>query len=77
MPQFDSYSYSSQVFLILLGFYLLYFFVLNYYLVCFSEVFKMRQKLLFSFLQEKNKIIDLVDTFSPYFNILLGASKKG
>lgn len=55
MPQFDSYSYSGQVFWTLVGFYLFYFFVLNFYLVQFSEVFKMRQKLITFYSQEKKK----------------------
>jgi len=45
MPQFDFYSFSGQVFWTLLGFSFFYFFILKYYLVPFSEVFKMRQKL--------------------------------
>ena len=45
MPQFDFYSFSGQVFWTLLGFSFFYFFILKYYLVSFSEIFKIRQKL--------------------------------
>lgn len=45
MPQFDFYSFSTQVFWTLLGFLLFYFFILKYYIVKFAELFKIRQKL--------------------------------
>ncbi len=45
MPQFDFYSFASQVFWIILGFFLFYFFILKYYLVYFTEIYKMRNKL--------------------------------
>ena len=47
MPQFDFYSFPGQVFWTLLGFLFFYFFILKYYIVKFSEVIKMRQKLYF------------------------------
>jgi hypothetical protein len=59
MPQFDSYSYSNQVFWTLFGFFLLFFFLLNFYLVDFSEVFKMRQKLIAFFLNKKKSLVFL------------------
>ncbi len=45
MPQFDFYSFSSQVFWVVLGFFLFYFFILKFYLVYFAEIYKMRNKL--------------------------------
>ena len=45
MPQFDSYSFSVQVFWSLLGYLFFYFFILKFYLSNFSEMFKFRQKL--------------------------------
>ena len=46
MPQFDSYSFSVQVFWSLLGYLFFYFFILKFYLSNFSEMFKFRQKLI-------------------------------
>ena len=45
MPQFDFYSFSSQVIWCGLGFSLFYSFILRYYLVYFSEIYKMRNKI--------------------------------
>jgi hypothetical protein len=45
MPQFDFYSFSGQVFWSLSGFFCFYFFILRFYVISFSEVLKMRQKL--------------------------------
>ena len=64
MPQFDAYSYSGQIFWTLLGFFLFYFFILNFYVVHFSEVFKMRQKLYLSSLGKKTSFF--VDTYNPF-----------
>jgi hypothetical protein len=64
MPQFDAYSYSGQIFWTLLGFFLFYFFILNFYVVHFSEVFKMRQKLYLSSLGKKTSSV--VDTYNPF-----------
>ena len=47
MPQFDFYSFASQNFWFLLTFILFYFIVVYLYLPSFSEVLKMRQKLIF------------------------------
>lgn len=68
MPQFDSYSYSGQVFWALLGFYLFYFFVLNFYLVHFSEVFKIRQKLITFYSEDRKENLKFLDLFSPFLN---------
>lgn len=70
MPQFDSYSYSGQVFWTLIGFYLFYFFVLNYYIVHFSEVFKMRQKLISFCSVEKKETLKFMDAFSPFLHAI-------
>lgn len=64
MPQFDAYSFSGQIFWTLLGFFVFYFFVLNVYVVHFSEVFKMRQKLYLSSLGKKTS--NVVDTYNPF-----------
>ena len=64
MPQFDSYSFSGQIFWTLLGFFVFYFFVLNFYVVHLSEVVKMRQKLYISSLQ--NKKTSTVDIYNPF-----------
>ena len=45
MPQCDCYSFSGQNFWILLSFFIFYFFISYFYLANFSEMFKMRQKL--------------------------------
>ena len=64
MPQFDSYSFSGQIFWTLLGFFVFYFFILNFYIVHLSEVVKMRQKLYISSLQ--NKKVSVVDIYNPF-----------
>jgi hypothetical protein len=64
MPQFDAYSFSGQIFWTLLGFFVFYFFILNVYVVHFSEVFKMRQKLYLSSLGKKTS--NVVDTYNPF-----------
>jgi len=65
MPQFDFYSFSSQVFWSLFGFLSLYFLILRFYLVNFSEVLKIRSKLTSSYLKvnANNSIIDLYSSF--------------
>ena len=45
MPQFDFYSFASQVLWSAAVFALFYSFILKYYLVYFSEIYKMRNKL--------------------------------
>jgi F0F1-type ATP synthase membrane subunit b/b' len=67
MPQFDFYSFSGQNFWILLSFFLFYFFTVYFYLTSFSEMFKMRQKLI-SFYTSENKdsnssLLNLFDFF--------------
>jgi ATP/ADP translocase len=46
MPQFDLYSFSVQVFTVLVSFFFLYFFILRTVLSPFSEAFKLRKKIL-------------------------------
>jgi F0F1-type ATP synthase membrane subunit b/b' len=55
MPQFDFYSFSGQNFWVLLTFFLFYFFTVYFYLTNFSEMFKMRNKLIAFYGNESNK----------------------
>jgi hypothetical protein len=50
MPQFDFYSFSTQVFYVLLGFVIFHFFILNFVVVSSSQVLKLRQKLFNTYL---------------------------
>ena len=70
MPQFDLYSYSCQVFWALIGFYTFYFFILNFYLVHFSEVLKMRQKLLASYSKKRRETNESVDILSSFLRAI-------
>jgi hypothetical protein len=70
MPQFDFYSFSGQVFWTLLGFFIFYFFVLRFYLTSFSEMFKMRQKLLTAYRNEKQISSTSVNPFLPFLAII-------
>lgn len=54
MPQFDFYSFSGQSFWILVAFFIFYFFIMYFYLTHFSEMFKMRQKLINFYSAESN-----------------------
>ena len=45
MPQFDFFSFSTQVFWILVGFFSFYFFILKFYLVKIAETLKLRRLL--------------------------------
>lgn len=45
MPQFDFYSFSTQVFYVLLGFTIFHFFILNFIVISYAQVLKLRQKL--------------------------------
>ena len=45
MPQFDFYSFSTQVFWILIGFYSFHFFILKFYLAKTAEALKLRKAL--------------------------------
>ena len=64
MPQFDFYSFPSQVFWSLIGFLIFYFLILRFYLVHFSEVLKMRFKLAFFYF--KNNIDNSVHLHTAY-----------
>jgi len=72
MPQFDFYSFSTQVFYVLLGFTFFHFYVLNFIVVSYSQVLKLRQKLFNTYLNENstnNSINSLYDSFiSSIFN---------
>ena len=54
MPQFDFYSFSSQVFWSLSGFFVFYFLFLRTYVCSISEALKFRTKLL-SLKQDSNE----------------------
>ena len=45
MPQFDFYSFSTQIFYVLLGFTIFHFFILNFLIISYAQVLKLRQKL--------------------------------
>lgn len=55
MPQFDFYSFSTQVFYVLLGFTFFHFYILNFIVVSYSQVLKLRQKLFNAYLNENSK----------------------
>lgn len=65
MPQFDFFSFSGQNFWVLLTFFILYFFIEYFYIVNFSEIFKIRQKLitLYTSKLEKSFSLNLYDFF--------------
>ena len=50
MPQFDFYSFSTQIFFVLLGFAIFHFLVLKFIVVPYSKVLKLRKKLFSTFL---------------------------
>jgi hypothetical protein len=64
MPQFDFYSYSIQIIWLFIFFIMLYGIVSLYYLPAFSEVLKIRKKLLFQVqkVKESGKIRKVVAT---------------
>jgi lipid-A-disaccharide synthase-like uncharacterized protein len=70
MPQFDLYSFSSQVFWTLLGFSFFYFFTLKFYLVQLAEVLKMRQKLLTAYSKKKKGSTEPLDILSHFLGPL-------
>ena len=73
MPQFDFYSFSGQIFWTLLGFYFFYFFILHVYLTSFSELFKIRQKLLVLFTKKNTLSSEKFTVFDIFFsNKLVG-----
>jgi F0F1-type ATP synthase membrane subunit b/b' len=45
MPQFDLYSFAGQSFWFLITFFFLFFYINYFYLLNFSQVFKIRRKL--------------------------------
>ena len=53
MPQFDFYSFSTQVFYVLLGFVVFHFLILNYVVVSYAQVLKLLQKLVNTYLGNK------------------------
>ena len=67
MPQFDAYSFSGQVFWTLSGFYFFYFFSLHFYVTKFSSIFKMRQKLITTFIKDSDVSARSVNSFNFFF----------
>lgn len=55
MPQFDFYSFSTQVFYVLIGFTFFHFFILNFIVISYSQVLKLRQKLFNTYLDKSLK----------------------
>jgi len=64
MPQFDAYSFSSQVFWTLTGFYFFYFFGLLFYLTKLSPLFTMRQKLISTYIKDNSSVSSAINTFN-------------
>ena len=64
MPQFDAYTFSSQVFWTLTGFYFFYFFCLHFYLTKLAALFKIRQKLISTYIKENTSLSSAVNTFN-------------
>ena len=67
MPQFDAYSFSGQVFWTLTGFYFIFFWGLHSHLTQFSALFKMRQKLISTYIKEGNSKLSSINT-ANFFN---------
>jgi F0F1-type ATP synthase membrane subunit b/b' len=57
MPQFDIYSFSSQVFWLLITFGFFYFFILRFYLARYAESLKIRSKIK-NFSEEKLRSLE-------------------
>ena len=69
MPQFDFYSFSGQNFWFLLSFLFFYFFTIFFYLTNYSEMFKMRQKLIAFYGNENNKTGVLLNLFDFFISL--------
>ena len=67
MPQFDAYSFSGQVFWTLTGFYLFFFWGLHSHLTQFAALFKMRQKLMSTYINEEKVKLSGVNILN-FFN---------
>lgn len=68
MPQFDLYSFSVQVFTILVSFFFVYFFLLRSVLSPLSETFKFRKKVLTA-ISSYNKGMKSVQLKYNFFNL--------
>ena len=68
MPQFDFYSFSGQIFWTLVGFYFFYFFGLHFYLTKFAAMFKIRQKLIMTYIKENKVALSAVNTFNSFLS---------
>ena len=70
MPQFDAYSFSSQIFYLLIGLTFYYFFTSYFYVVELSSVLKFRKSLMSSALSESNPAQNLFGFYFPkLFNL--------
>jgi hypothetical protein len=70
MPQFDAYSFSGQVFWTLTGFYFFFFWGLYSHLTQFSSLFKLRQKLTSTYINEdKSKLSGVNSLIFHFFKV--------
>ena len=72
MPQFDFYSFSTQVFWVLFTFILFHFLILNTVVLSYAQVLKLRQKLYNIYLLnivniKQNKKITIYDSLIVIF----------
>jgi hypothetical protein len=71
MPQFDFYSFSTQVFYVLLGFLFFHFFILNFIALSYSQVLKLRHKLFNTYLTKSfNKNINTKSVYDSVISIV-------
>lgn len=68
MPQFDFYSFSTQVFYILLGFTIFHFFILNFIVISYAKVLKFRQKLFNTYL---NNSLEVSKSSKPAYDFII------
>jgi hypothetical protein len=69
MPQFDFYSFSTQIFYVLLAFIIFHFLILNFVVVSYAQVLKLRQKLFNAYLN--NKLFKIKAAKTLYDSIIL------
>ncbi len=69
MPQFDLFSFSGQNIWVLITFFFLYFFLMYFYVANYSEMFKMRQKLLSLYsTEDKANAYSFVNLYDFFFS---------
>lgn len=71
MPQLDLYILSSQIFWLLLKFYLFYFIILNTYIIAITNIFKSRNKFLNRSIDKEIRLFFLNQVSSRYFIFFL------